>query len=671
MIASTIAKKCRDKKIIQLKRCRDDSPINDKKCKIKKNNNNSKHWNKLLNINVDSNIWVSATRTANYLMKDPLIDWLEKYHKNGNSNSDSNFNNNINNSNNNSNNSNNNNNTNNNSNNNNSNNNINELKGDVNILFHMGNKFENTIVNEIRKLYPDSVKKVCVDFKDVFNRDKSIDTYNYMKQGIPIIEQAMLINDLNKTFGVADLLIRSDYINKLFKKEILEPDDLLIQANKLSGKYHYVVIDIKWSHIPLAANGKTILNKDRYVAYKGQLAIYNLALGIMQDYIPKKAYILGKGYTVNSKNTYDESYDCFDRLAEIHYCDNDIEYIEFTAQAVDWIRELECSGAEWDCMKPHRKELYPNMCVENYKWNNMKKNIAKELKELTQLWMIGYDNRERAHKNNVFSWNDPNCNSKVLNVTKTRAIIIDKLLEVNRSDNKLIYPAYIKNNMCDWQHKKSYDFFIDFETLNECFVDTDINLANSKKNTNVIYMIGISYVDYDNGKSEYKSFVMNSFELVEEKKILTEFMQFIKNKMCDSKNVKPRLFHWSKAEHNFLKGADRRHGGFMTQWFGDIEMVDINKIFYDEPIVVKNMMSFKLKDVAISMHKLGMIGSKWDDMDSGDIVIRESSKYYREKKYNNVDKKDIINNIINYNKVDCDVLMEIVDYLRINHCSNE
>lgn len=657
MIVNVIGKKCRENKIKKLnKRSRDDTVDGGSKYKNKKTNIDHKQWKHLLSLDEKNDVWVSATRTANYLLKDPLVDWLDKYYRQKTVCGDNSI----------------------------------KLPGEsiqddeskkfirknvgsgensteCNILFQMGNKFESTIIKKLRDMFPNLVKKVCHERRDVFDRNKSSDTYDYMRQGVPIIEQAMLTNDINKTFGVADLLVRSDYVNKLFKKPVLDNNDTTICGTKLSGKYHYIVVDIKWSHIPISANGRTILNKDRYIAYKGQLAIYNLALGIMQDYIPKKAYIMGKGYTINSKNSYEESYDCFDRLAEIDYHDNDKEYIELTASAVKWIRDMETHGKEWDHMKPHRNEMYPNMCIDSYKWNTVKKEISKHIGELTDIWMVGYENRENAHQKNVYSWKNSDCCSSILGIKGNRGEIIDKLLEINRSDTNVIYPDIIKNNMSDWQNKKPTDFFIDFETLNECLVDTEIDLNNSKKNTNIIYMIGVSYLG-NKEEPEYKSFVMDYFDTREEIRILKEFMEFIDDR--SEKNQKSRLFHWSCAELNFLKGANKRHGGMLTSWMDNVELVDVNKIFYDEPIIIKNMTSFKLKDVGQSMHSLDMIKSKWlnINVDSGDTSIRESSKYYREKKYNKIEKKEIMDDILEYNKIDCIVLLEIVEYLRKNNC---
>ena len=42
-----------------------------------------------------------------------------------------------------------------------------------------------------------------------------------MKNGIPIIYQGVLQDRQNKIFGIADILIRSDFINKFIPNSIL------------------------------------------------------------------------------------------------------------------------------------------------------------------------------------------------------------------------------------------------------------------------------------------------------------------------------------------------------------------------------------------------------------------------------------------------------------------
>lgn len=601
----------------------------------------------------ENDLWVSATSISNYLMNDPIIDWLEYYYNTYGYNENpeesvkltkSRGNN----------------------------------KNNSNILFEMGHKFENEVVNELRDKHKNLVKRVCNNVAEMSNKRKVEDTLKYMLEGVPIIEQAMLVNEKNKTYGVADLVIRSDYINKIFNEEIIEEKTVNIKAPKLNGNYHYVVVDIKWSQIPLAANGRTILNKDRYTAYKGQLAIYSLALGILQHYIPNNAYILGKGCSTSKKtNNNTEFYNCFERAGVVDYNDYDEHYIELTQSAVQWIREVRLKGYKWSCTNPLREEMYPNMCISNSKWDIVKKDIAMKIKELTQFWMVGYKNRKYGHDNGIETWDHPDCTSEALNIHgKKISPILNKLLEVNKSTDTLIYPKIIKNNTENWQTEYELDFIIDFETLNECLVDTSINLYNSKKNTNVIYLIGVGYKE--NNKFSYKYFIMNDFNLNEEKRILIEFKEFIEerikaymqDKKIKNRNlVKPKMFHWAFAENNFLRLANNRHNNFLNKWLNSITLVDLCKIFTEEPIVVKNMYKFKLKDVARAMLENNFIETKWKELCDGELAMRESSKYYRDKWNGKGDNKELIKEIIDYNEIDCKVLWEIIEYLRKNHCS--
>ena len=42
------------------------------------------------------------------------------------------------------------------------------------------------------------------------------------------------------------------------------------------------------------------------------------------------------------------------------------------------------------------------------------------------------------------------------------------------------------------------------------------------------------------------------------------------------KNKTPKLLHWANAEKTFMKHANERHGGFLTEWMKNIELIDEN-----------------------------------------------------------------------------------------------
>jgi hypothetical protein len=590
--------------------------------------------------------YVSATRIRNYLLRDPIIDWLELYY------TDLGYNN--------------------------EENNLSKdylveekvrLSGKNNehldILFSMGNKFESEVCQYLKNKFGSDMVKVCYNRNDYKNRDKVLETLKYMNQGIPIIEQAMVCNEENKTFGAADLLVRSDYLNKLVSTNVNISNNGA-KFLKNAKNYHYVVIDIKWSTLPLCANEDTILNCERYYAYKGQLAIYNLAVGMMQGYIPNQAYILGKAWKKNSSNSQGESgYSCFDRLGIIDYTGFDSDYIETTADAISWIRDVRFIGHEWDILNPHREELYPNMCnMGDTKWDPVKSKIAKLIKELTQLWMVGQKNRDYSLDHKIDNWNHNKCSAKNLNINgKIVAPILDKIIIQNRNPDKVIIPDKIKDNTNNWQIKSKLDFYVDFETINESFIEREINLTNSKNNTNVTFMIGVGYIVKDN--FEYKEFTMKYYNIEEEKRIFNEFFDFIAAQQKKYKKDQIRLFHWATAEKTFIEHANRRHNYIWDNSISKLNLIDMCKIFTKEPIVVSGMLKFKLKEVAKAMYNHKLIQTNWETADYNDglTAMIQAVKYYSNKDTNS----HIMQSIIDYNYIDCRVLWEIVDYLRKNH----
>jgi hypothetical protein len=157
-----------------------------------------------------------------------------------------------------------------------------------------------------------------------------------MKNGIPIIYQGVLHNYDNKTYGIPDLLVRSDYINTLLGYNVISEDEEKIGSPNLKIKYHYKVIDIKHSTIYLKKDGEHILNVESIPAYKSQLYIYTLALNKILGININKAFIWGKKYKINK----DENNNFMNKLGIIDYDNNDIEYIEKTNNAINWIKEL-------------------------------------------------------------------------------------------------------------------------------------------------------------------------------------------------------------------------------------------------------------------------------------------------------------------------------------------
>ena len=608
----------------------------------------------------DKKDWVSATSVKNYLLKEPLIDWLDLYYHNLGYNDEPN-------------------------------NNVwlaekdkkkKEMEKDrqqLNIFFEMGNRFESEVMKYLKDKYPESVKKVVTKFVKI--EDSEL-TLTYMKAGIPIIEQAALYNNNNKTYGIADILIRSDWINKLFDRPVISPDEEHIKGHNLNGKYHYRVIDIKWSGMHLCADGKSMRNENRFPAYKGQLTIYNAALGVMQGFIPDEAYVLAKSWKHDNEN----GYNCFNRLGSVDFNNFDNHYIKETSEAIKWIRDVRYNGDQWNCTTPSIPELYPNMCNRyDTPYHSVKKDLSDKLKELTQLWNVGVKNRRIAHSNGVFSWDDPACSAETMGIYGQKiGPIVDQIIHINRDSEELISPTIIHNNTFDWQQRHALDFYIDFEGVTGCLYYQNINLQHCETDSQLLFLIGVGYEE--NNSWKYKLFLANNISRNEEKRITTEMIEFIETKRNEyikknnikNKNLcKPKLFHWSHAEKTILNTLDKRYNNEFYNWINNVTWIDMCKIFMDEPIVLKGAKKFNLKEIAHTMYKHGMITTKWqaDGPDSGLAAMFDAIQYY--KYSSRVDtntnpqeiqqNQKIMDSIVNYNEVDCKAVYEIVKYLRNNN----
>jgi hypothetical protein len=538
------------------------------------------------------------------------------------------------------------------------------------ILCEMGNRFEYDVIKFLKNKYKDNVRTVASNLNDL-TPIMAKKTLEYMKLGIPIIDQAVLYNRSNRTCGVADIVIRSDWINKLFKEGVIPEEEETIRAPLLNVDYHYLVIDIKWTTLYLCSNGKLIRNSYRFPSYKAQLAIYNAAIGQLQGYTSDKSYILAKSYKYTCRGTDYNGYDCFNRLGEIDYSDFDKIYLDRTYKGINWIRNVRYNGKHWKCLPPSIPELYPNMSNQyDSPYHEVKKDLANKIDELTDIWMIGPKNRFIAHSHDIFKWSDPDCNSSTLGLSKKRGLIVDKILNINRSNDSNLLPLKIRNNDYNWQEKEELDLYIDFEVLNKCFLSKKNNLSNCKEVSGLVFLVGIGY-EMD-GEWKYKKFLLENVCINEEKDLINKLINFIEGLVDDhikKHNIKsrnlcyPRIFHWSHAELTFINNANKRHNNIWSDWIKNkVQWVDFCRIFQKEPITIKGVKNFKLKEVAKQMYKYNMIESCWDSESSvtgGLSAMMEAIKYYKDKK-----DRQIMDDIVKYNEMDCKTVYEIVNYLR-------
>ena len=337
--------------------------------------------------------WVSATKTRNYMFNDGLVDWLNEYGRGERV--------------------------------------VKRRKIDVNEidpsidakhnssffghLKKQGLKFEQEVIANLYKRFPGQIKTIA-NIYQARQTDKFNDTITAMKSGTPFINQAVLHNTSNQTYGVADLLVRSDYLSVLFNEPPITKAEASVGC-QFSDEWHYRVIDIKFSSLNLRADATHLLNSGSAPAFKSQLYIYNEALGHIQDYTPGQAYILGRkwSYTKKKINYYGNGW--FDRAGTIDFTKIDSVFAKKSEEAIQWIRNVRQNGSSWSINPPSKPELYPNMKnSSDSPWHSTKVNLADSLGEITSVWNCGIKNREFAHKKGIKSWRNPECTAANLNI---------------------------------------------------------------------------------------------------------------------------------------------------------------------------------------------------------------------------------------------------------------
>ena len=611
--------------------------------------------------------WVSAGKTRNWMLDDPLIDWLQLYGESRDYLLKQ------------------------------------ELAGyDKNLdflefIFDKGREFEAGILRLFQAQY--DVTTVAQDYQEIISLGKAEETFELMTQGVSIIYQAVLWDAHNMTYGSPDFLVRSDVLRKLFPESISGQDAMVSAPCLGSNGWHYLVVDIKFTTLHLNASGTELANRGSAPAYKAQVYIYNRMLGRLQGFEPPKSYLLGRGWQRDQgKATYRGS-NAMERLGPVPQngtVANGVLVANAVEEALTWIRRVRTEGKDWQLLpKPSVPELYPNMSNNDdanimletgpaelepsvgeaesaSRWIGAKKWLAGELKELTQLWQVGARKRNEAHSSGIYRWDDPQVTPPAVGVTGTTTKpTLEQLLAVNTDGGPSVRPLRIEKTRDEWHPTPGVEFYVDFEFCSD--LNDDFSKLPEKGGQPIIFMIGCGHME--NGEWQFKSLTTENLSAWEEIRIIQEWvdhMRCVRDKL-DPQNGMPRIFHWSGAEptvlDNAYNSAKARHQE--QAYWPELGWYDfLTKVVRAEPVVVQGALGFGLKAVANAFHSHGLIETDWANSPidglGAMVAAWKCDKEAREQCVP-MSQMSLMSEVAHYNEVDCKVMMEIVRYLRTNH----
>ncbi len=593
---------------------------------------------KVINNDIDWNKMISASSIRNYMLDDPLLDWLKYYSiKDINSIPQP-------------------------INHNNTNNNNNNFLHNIHTQFIMeeGLKFESIVYDKLKELAKDNYTIEYINSKD---NVRSIELFNktveMMNKGIDIIYQGVLHDYKNSLYGSPDLLIRTDKFNKIFNK------NFSIETFPIGkkDKYYYVIVDIKHSTLTTNSNNTNLQNTNSIPAYKGQILIYNKILNEIQNYMPRYGFILGKTIIYTKNNITYTNNNFMENIAVIDYKLYDDNYNIKVNNAIEWIKRMRIDGINWKLFpRPSVKELYPNM--KNDKdgvYRKIKLEISDKIHEITSIWWCGFKYREKAHSKNIYSWKDKKLTASVMDFKSDSCIAktIDYILDMNRnkSHSNIRIDDLIKTN--NWRKNDDFlEIYIDFETLNGNIGQVEFK---TEFKIGFIFMAGIGWEE--NNEFKYKSFILENNTDIDEYNMISNMWKFIENKKKELNKKEIKLIHYTNAEINFYKIFKNKHNKVID--INNFNRLDLHKVFLDNNVIVRGALNFSLKTIVKAMNKHKMIETKWDNDMNGLNAMMLAYNIYNSDKVN-IDN-DIMRDIEKYNMIDCKSMWDILLYLRTNY----
>ena len=611
--------------------------------------------------------WVSAGRTRNWMLHDPLVDWLQLY---GNSRQYipkqelSDYDRNL---------------------------------DFLEFIFEQGREFEAGVLRLFQQRQ--QVVILARDYTDIMSLAKAEETFAAMQADVPIIHQGVLWDAQHLNYGAPDFLIRSDVLRQMFPYDLTEAEATMSAPDLASDGWHYRVVDTKFTTLHLNASGSEVGNGGSAPAYKAQLYIYNRMLGRLQGLEPSKSYLLGRGWQRTQSGVTYRGTNAMEMLGPVPQSGtvaNQVLIGNAVEEALRWIRKVRTEGNNWQLLpEPSVPELYPNMGNTDDaglvldigpaelepgldeeesvgQWMGVKKWLAGELKELTQLWQVGVGKREEAHVTGIYRWDDPRITPTAVGVAGPKSgPTLAQLLAVNTDDGPPVRPFRIERTRDAWHPTPCVEFYVDFEFCTD--LNDDFSKLPEKGGQPVIFMIGCGHME--NGDWQFESLATESLSEEEEVRIIREWvghMHSVRDRL-DLGGDTPRIFHWSAAEptalNNAYNSARARHQE-NADW-PELGWYDfLTKVMREEPVVVRGALGFGLKAVANAMHSHGMIETNWADspVDGlGAMVGAWRCDEEAREKGVPMSQLPLMVEIARYNEVDCKVMMEIVRYLRANH----
>ena len=489
---------------------------------------------------------------------------------------------------------------------------------------YKSNLIEN--IKEISKLQIETVNSVN-------------DTKKLIREKSPIIIYPKLI--YRKMNVKCDIMIRLDYFKTIFPFA----DNVVLDFN--SDKY--ILIDISYSTVNFKSDKKECLNEGILLYKKCSLYAFQLALEEEINYYAR-SFIIGKEYYYKKTRLPKKEY-----ISEVIYTAKIKEKLE---ESYHWIILLKNNYMNMSIYpSPTHPELYPNMNNKESEWENEKYKLAERIKEITLVWNISYNDRCIFLKKGIKCWDDPKLLSELKDNKKKD--IQERIIHMNQQEDILLYPRKtISKDFKELLIKKDTDIIFDVESFLS-FDDKSDYFHDNINNNPILAIIGFIHNEH------FYDYTISNYTRESEEKIIKDFSNHllkISNKYKNTINI----YHWGHAEYNYFNYIRKNYPSIE---FPEYKLINILDYFRMEPIIVQGIFKFGLKTIGKALYKNNLIKTTWEnDNDNGlDAMIQFKDLCIKNTKNIPIKRYVEISNILEYNRIDCQVLKEIIELLRVNY----
>ncbi|MGI4787495.1 MAG: ribonuclease H-like domain-containing protein [Janthinobacterium lividum] len=488
----------------------------------------------------------------------------------------------------------------------------------------------------IENVCGDDVTFCLRDDRDVRRAQGVLKTLELMHKKTPVIAHAALWNFKARIYGSADLLVLTSWLYEKFPH--LKP--------KKPEQDHYCVIDLKFTrglHKP--AKAKSL------AAYGAQTRIYSYAVGHMQGYMPKRAYLV-------SRDRHDDPIPVEVTSKIGKPLDKDLADLRDQYLAIK-------QNKNWLPWK--NAEVAVNFSnAQNAPWSGAKQRVAEEFlpgrplewlprigkREAASLQKLGYQSLDDMLSANP----DDLPLEQIYGIGESSARQIRAVLKANRSHRVTPIPSGIVPKA------KAREMFVDYEYLPDLRCRYGQPWPKCLDGHEMVFLIGCGWEEEEAGRWRYKQFVAEHETLDAETKMWQQFLAFLKAKDVLGPDADAVLWHFSAAE---VWQSDRAASRCGLPVLSNLPWCDLQKSVLDLPFACPGAWSFGLKPLVKALSKIAPdYAVEWPKgLGDGAAAAAVGWKMYDDEEPLKTREYDLLGQ---YLEIDCKSMWQLLRWMRAN-----